>query len=61
MVLAIINYKSIESNGYKFPYWTYVLGNFISASTLLGIVIWPIYLVINNIFIKKMVVFFCFN
>jgi len=47
--------KPIELDYYKFPYWTHVLGQFISASTLAGVVLWGVYAVVDSIFINKKV------
>ncbi|CAF0729098.1 unnamed protein product [Brachionus calyciflorus] len=53
MVVSILNYKVIESNGNKFPYWTFIVGNLITFSSLIGVVFWPIYLIITRVYIKK--------
>ena len=50
-----MNIKQLESSDYKYPYWTLVVGNLISASTLFGIIGWPIYMIIVEVFIKKKV------
>ena len=56
-IISVIDIKGISSGGYFFPYWTLITGNLISASTLLGIIVWPIYLIILEVGIKKKVNF----
>ena len=52
-MIALIDFRNLESGDYKFPAWTLTLGYIISASTLLGVVIWPIYMLVDALFINK--------
>ena len=45
--------KPLEFKNYTFPYWTYVLGQLITASTASGVIFWAIYLVVDSLFIHK--------
>ena len=47
-------YKSYLILGdYQFPYWTMIMGQLTIASTLLGVIGWAIYLLIDAIFFHK--------
>lgn len=62
VVLLFKDLKVIKLDDYTFPYWTHVLGQLITASTLSGIVVWAGWLVIDALFFHKRVLFFvkCF-
>ena len=60
VVLAFKDLKQIKLNNYLFPYWTHVLGQLITASTLSGVVFWAIYLLIDAAFINKRVHLFSY-
>jgi len=52
---VFIQTTPIESADYKFPYWSHILGQFITASTLSGVVFWALGVLIDAIFIHKRV------
>ena len=52
-MIACLNVKLIDN----FPAWTLSLGNFISASTLFGVILWALYMLVDALFIHKRV--FC--
>jgi solute carrier family 6 (neurotransmitter transporter, glycine) member 5/9 len=47
------NKTIIISNTYILPYWTQVLGNLITLSTIVGTIAWIIYIIIDSLFINK--------
>lgn len=56
LVIVIVSFTQIEVQtlgDYTFPYWTLVLGQMMTAAALLGIVLWPIYAIIDAKFYKK--------
>lgn len=55
--------QGLNSSGYAFPFWTAILGNLISFSTIMGILLWAIYFMIDVLLIKKQVSFLsnCFK
>lgn len=55
VVLVFKDLKQIKLNNYLFPYWTHVLGQLITASTLSGVIFWALYLFIDAAFINKRV------
>lgn len=52
-VLVFIQTQPIEMADYKFPYWSHVLGQFITALTLSGLVFWALGSFINVLFFHK--------
>jgi hypothetical protein len=62
VVLSFRDLAPISLKNYTFPYWTHILGELITASTLSGVVFWAIYAVIDAIFInKKVFLYFSFH
>jgi SNF family Na+-dependent transporter len=55
----------LKSDQYIYPYWTKIFGNILTASTLSGVVIWAICLIIDSLFIHKQVfdfkIYICFK
>lgn len=52
-IFSWIDASRIESGGYLFPVWTEVIGNMLSASSLLGIFGWMIYAFVNARYFTK--------
>lgn len=57
-ILAIKDTKLIQLDNYTFPYWSHILGEIITTSTLAGTIIWAVWLVVDALFINKKVVKF---
>lgn len=53
VVLGLKDSKRIISGSYVFPYWTEVLGNLITLSTIIGTIGWIMYAIIDTFFISK--------
>ncbi|CAF0707880.1 unnamed protein product [Brachionus calyciflorus] len=53
VVLAFKDLSILKIGDYTFPYWTHILGEFMTASTLGGFVIWAIWIAIDTVFRKK--------
>ena len=55
MILAVsLTQIATQTLGdYVFPFWTLVLGQTMTCSVLLGIILWPIYAIIDARFFKK--------
>lgn len=52
----MVSFTQIERQtlgDYTFPYWTLVLGQMMTASLMLGIVLWPIYAIVDAKFFKR--------
>jgi hypothetical protein len=60
LIKALIIFSWVDSGPlsvgeYEFPKWSEVLGNIISAASIVGAVIWAIYMVIDAMYINKRV------
>lgn len=56
--LSLINSQETKRDPIQYPYWTLVLGNLISVSTLSGVVVWALYAILDVLFINKRVIKF---
>lgn len=56
--LSLINSQETKRDPIQYPYWTLVLGNLISVSTLSGVVVWALYAILDVLFINKRVINF---
>lgn len=54
-VLALMSFKGLESNDYKYPYWSTIIGIILSSSTLYGIIMYAIYYIVRYVIIGKQV------
>lgn len=57
VIFSWIGFKNLETENYVFPYWSNVLGNILSVSSLSGVVLWAIFSVFDAFFINKRVQF----
>ena len=55
-VLSLINSQETKRDSHQYPYWTLILGNLISVSTLSGVVLWALYGIVDVLFINKRVI-----
>jgi hypothetical protein len=55
VVLAFRDLKPISLKNYTMPFWTHVLGELITASTLSGFIFWALYLIYDAKFVSKKV------
>ncbi len=55
VIFSWIDMKPLELNGFVFPYWSNVVGNLLSVSTISGTIGWMIFSVINVKLFKKLV------
>lgn len=56
MILALLGFNGLESNGYKYPYWSTIIGVILSSSTLYGVVLYAVYYIVRFIIYEKQVI-----
>ena len=56
VILGLVNLKNLEITDYVFPQWSYILGEFMTVTTLFGILGYLIYSIIDVLFIHKKVI-----
>ena len=54
-VLAFLDMSPIILNGYHFPNWTHILGQLITSSALSGVVLGAVYIFVDSLFHKKVI------
>ena len=55
VILSFMNMDHLKSGRYVYPYWTKIFGNILTSTTLSGVFIWAVYMVIDALFVNKRV------
>ena len=57
VVVTLINTTNITVGDYVFPYWTFVIGQMLTASIMLGIVAYAVYAIVHALITRKVYIF----